>query len=186
MGKTGPSDFIVDISCIASTTVNGQEENDWNAYILYKNNKVSLGCGENSVFTRPVNVSGTHKESGGVVSVMIGIFASIYELDSLASILDAFTSIQDYRSTTIGNDGGQVSIAKGDVRALSAEFDGVLSEDREIANVNTSFSAKENLEYEFETVAAAQWTYDIYYGVGAPRPSDSDSLEVDVNYWYLP
>ena len=186
LGKTGPSDFIVDISCIASTTVNGQEENDWNAYILYKNNKVSLGCGENSVFTRPVNVSGTHKESGGVVSVMIGIFASIYELDSLASILDAFTSIQDYRSTTIGNDGGQVSIAKGDVRALSAEFDGVLSEDREIANVNTSFSAKENLEYEFETVAAAQWTYDIYYGVGAPRPSDSDSLEVDVNYLYLP
>ena len=186
LGKTGPSDFIVDISCIASTTVNGQEENDWNAYILYKNNKVSLGCGENSVFTRPVNVSGTHKESGGVVSVMIGIFASIYELDSLASILDAFTSIQDYRSTTIGNDGGQVSIAKGDVRALSAEFDGVLSEDREIANVNTSFSAKENLEYEFETVAAAQWSYDIYYGVGAPRPSDSDSLEVDVNYWYLP
>ena len=185
-GKTASGDYTVSISCIASTTVNGQEENDWNPYILYKNNKVSLGCGENSVFTSLVHVDGTHKESGGVVSAMIGILVSIYELDTVASILDAFTSIQDYQSTTAGSNGGQVAIAKGNVRAVSAEFDGVLSEDGDVANVSTSFSAKENLEYEFETVAAAQWSYDIYYGVGAPRPSDSDSLEVDVNYWYLP
>ena len=185
-GKTGASNYTVSISCIASTTVNGQEENDWNPYILYKNNKVSLGCGENSVFTSLVRVSGTHKESGGIVKDIIGILASIYEFDTVGSILDAFLSVVDYRSTTVGSNGGQVAIAKGNVRAVSAEFDGVLSEDGDVANVSTSFSAKENLEYEFETVAAAQWTYDIYYGVGAPRPSDSDSLEVDVNYLYLP
>ena len=176
VGKTGSSNFTSSMDMINSTTLNSQEVKGWKGYITYKNIVAEIGCGYNTEFTSLVSVDGTHSGSGAMKAVMYAVIA-VSGYSTVNSIIDGFLELRKLSSGSVT----RYSIAKDNVRALSAEFTGVLNDENDKAIIESSVSAEENLALT-KANAVARWTYDIYHGLGAPRPSATKSYTVTTQY----
>lgn len=175
LDRGGSGNFTSTFRPEVRTTVNGQSE-DWGGYIVYKDMKVELGCGENTVFTDIVKVDG-QSEKEGIVKALFGFATSLYGLGTVSDIFSLFDEI-----TYSGNSVSSMHLVKDDIRAVGAKVNAVVADAGQYAVVGCDVSTEENLGTVINTNSAARWTFDVYFGKGALRPQETKTLKVDVNY----